>query len=103
MDEPKKHWLKRAASEILHCSFCEKSQHEVRRLIAGPEVFICSECIDLCNEIIWEADQTEALDSKALVSYVLDQHRIVKAAEERITAAMAKLATALSPGNDTHH
>ncbi|MCW8166951.1 ATP-dependent Clp protease ATP-binding subunit ClpX [Verminephrobacter aporrectodeae subsp. tuberculatae] len=36
----------------LHCTFCNKSQHEVKKLIAGPSVFICDECIDLCNEII---------------------------------------------------
>ncbi|MBF0098091.1 MAG: ATP-dependent Clp protease ATP-binding subunit ClpX [Magnetococcales bacterium] len=39
---------------VLHCSFCSKSQHEVRKLIAGPSVFICNECIDLCREIIKE-------------------------------------------------
>ena len=35
----------------LHCSFCRKSQHEVRKLIAGPTVFICDECVELCNDI----------------------------------------------------
>ena len=39
---------------ILYCSFCGKSQHEVKKLIAGPGVYICDECIDLCNEIIDE-------------------------------------------------
>jgi ATP-dependent Clp protease ATP-binding subunit ClpX len=38
--------------KLLYCSFCGKSQHEVKKLIAGPSVFICDECIDLCNEII---------------------------------------------------
>ena len=38
--------------KTLYCSFCGKSQHEVKKLIAGPSVFICDECIDLCNEII---------------------------------------------------
>ncbi|MEY4998944.1 MAG: ATP-dependent Clp protease ATP-binding subunit ClpA, partial [Pseudomonadota bacterium] len=38
----------------LYCSFCGKSQHEVRKLIAGPTVFICDECVDLCNDIIRE-------------------------------------------------
>ena len=38
----------------LHCSFCGKSQHEVRKLIAGPTVFICDECVELCNDIIRE-------------------------------------------------
>ena len=41
----------------LFCSFCHKSQHEVRKLIAGPEVFICTECIELCNDIIREEVQ----------------------------------------------
>ena len=40
--------------KLLYCSFCGKSQHEVRKLIAGPSVFICDECVDLCNEIIRE-------------------------------------------------
>jgi ATP-dependent Clp protease ATP-binding subunit ClpX len=40
--------------KLLYCSFCGKSQHEVRKLIAGPSVFICDECIDLCNDIIKE-------------------------------------------------
>lgn len=39
---------------VLHCSFCGKSQHEVRKLIAGPSVYVCDECIALCNEIIHE-------------------------------------------------
>lgn len=43
--------------KLLYCSFCGKSQHEVRKLIAGPSVFICDECIDLCNDIIREEMQ----------------------------------------------
>jgi hypothetical protein len=44
---------KRGSSEkVLYCSFCGKSQHEVKKLIAGPSVFICDECIELCNDII---------------------------------------------------
>ena len=47
--------------ELLKCSFCGKSQKQVKKLIAGPGVYICDECIDLCNEIIEEelADSTE--------------------------------------------
>src|SRR3989344_3559587 len=41
-----------SSEKILYCSFCGKSQHEVKKLIAGPSVFICDECIDLCNDII---------------------------------------------------
>jgi len=45
------------SEKLLYCSFCGKSQHEVRKLIAGPSVFICDECIDLCNDIIREEMQ----------------------------------------------
>ncbi len=41
------------SKDTLYCSFCGKSQHEVHKLIAGPTVFICSECVDLCDDIIW--------------------------------------------------
>ncbi len=44
-------------NKLLYCSFCGKSQHEVRKLIAGPSVFICDECVDLCNDIIREEVQ----------------------------------------------
>ena len=43
-----------SGEKLLYCSFCGKSQHEVRKLIAGPSVFICDECIELCNDIIRE-------------------------------------------------
>ncbi|MBU3617418.1 ATP-dependent Clp protease ATP-binding subunit ClpX [Polynucleobacter sp. JS-Polo-80-F4] len=43
-----------STDKVLHCSFCGKSQHEVKKLIAGPSVFICDECIDLCTDIIQE-------------------------------------------------
>ncbi len=47
--------------KLLYCSFCGKSQHEVRKLIAGPSVFVCDECVELCNEIIREeAEDVEA-------------------------------------------
>ena len=45
---------KDGGSKLLYCSFCGKSQHEVRKLIAGPSVYICDECVDLCNDIIRE-------------------------------------------------
>ncbi len=57
------------SGKLLYCSFCGKSQHEVRKLIAGPSVFICDECVDLCNDIIQEemhANQDEADDNSAL-------------------------------------
>ena len=48
---------KKSGKQLLHCSFCAKSQHEVRKLIAGPSVFICDECVDLCNDIMREEVQ----------------------------------------------
>ncbi len=48
----------------LYCSFCGKSQHEVRKLIAGPTVFICDECVELCMDIIREENKTSALKSR---------------------------------------
>ena len=47
---------KGTSERILYCSFCGKSQHEVLRLIAGPEAFICDECIELCNDILREGE-----------------------------------------------
>src|SRR6202140_2350851 len=53
------------SEKLLYCSFCGKSQHEVKKLIAGPSVFICDECIDLCNDIITdEASNVETLDGQ---------------------------------------
>ena len=48
----------------LHCSFCGKSQDEVKKLIAGPSVYICNECVDLCNDIIEEEVKHEESDSE---------------------------------------
>jgi ATP-dependent Clp protease ATP-binding subunit ClpX len=50
-----------SGEKLLYCSFCGKSQHEVKKLIAGPSVFICDECIDLCNDII--RDEAAAVES----------------------------------------
>ena len=49
--------------KLLYCSFCGKSQHEVRKLIAGPSVFVCDECVDLCNDIIREEIQEKDSDT----------------------------------------
>jgi ATP-dependent Clp protease ATP-binding subunit ClpX len=72
--------------KLLYCSFCGKSQHEVRKLIAGPSVFVCDECVELCNDIIREEmqDKTTAGGDKlpkpqeindVLNEYVIGQHR----------------------------
>ena len=49
----------RRTDDTLRCSFCGKSQNEVKKLIAGPTVYICNECIDICNEIITDDQQAE--------------------------------------------
>ncbi len=66
---------------LLYCSFCGKSQHEVRKLIAGPSVFICDECVDLCNDIIREEIQEKTgtgtgskLPSPREISQILDDY-----------------------------
>jgi ATP-dependent Clp protease ATP-binding subunit ClpX len=71
--------------KLLYCSFCGKSQHEVRKLIAGPSVFVCDECVDLCNDIIREEIQDKESEKTArklpipeeikntLDEYVIDQ------------------------------
>jgi ATP-dependent Clp protease ATP-binding subunit ClpX len=75
--------------KLLYCSFCGKSQHEVRKLIAGPSVFICDECVDLCNDIIREEINEKGEDSesklpipheiyKVLDEYVIGQGRAKK-------------------------
>jgi hypothetical protein len=53
-----------SGEKVLYCSFCGKSQHEVKKLIAGPSVFICDECIELCNDIIRDEVPTEAPGAK---------------------------------------
>src|SRR5688500_8457994 len=50
--------------ELLRCSFCGKSQTEVKKLIAGPSVYICNECIVICNEIINDDEQAETITSR---------------------------------------
>ena len=56
---------KGSSEKLLYCSFCGKSQHEVRKLIAGPSVFICDECIELCNDIIRDESVAETAQGSA--------------------------------------
>ena len=69
--------------KLLHCNFCGKSQHEVRKLIAGPSVYVCDECVELCNDIIREELQESSEDVQARdlptpkeIKEILDQYVI---------------------------
>jgi ATP-dependent Clp protease ATP-binding subunit ClpX len=52
------------SKNTLYCSFCGKNQHEVRKLIAGPTVFICDECVELCKDIIGEENKSSLVKSR---------------------------------------
>jgi len=69
--------------KLLYCSFCGKSQHEVRKLIAGPSVFICDECIDLCNDIIREEASTDT-GQKASKSDLPSPHEICEILDQYV-------------------
>jgi len=84
-----------SSEKVLYCSFCGKSQHEVKKLIAGPSVFICDECIELCNDIIRDevpADTPEARAAKSDlpvpsdIKASLDQYVIGQDTAKRILA-----------------
>ncbi|WP_374514777.1 ClpX C4-type zinc finger protein, partial [Niveibacterium sp.] len=83
---------KTGGEKLLYCSFCGKSQHEVRKLIAGPSVFICDECIELCNDIIRDevgGDATAKADRADLptpkeIGAILDQYVIGQDPAKRI-------------------
>ena len=80
---------------ILYCSFCGKSQHEVRKLIAGPTVFICDECVELCMDIIKEENKSslvkhqDGVPSPKEICNVLDEYVIgQKFAKEILSVAV---------------
>jgi ATP-dependent Clp protease ATP-binding subunit ClpX len=78
--------------KLLYCSFCGKSQHEVRKLIAGPSVFVCDECVELCNDIIREelddrAERSgEKLPKPHEVKAVLDEYVIGQQTAKKVLA-----------------
>ena len=78
--------------KLLYCSFCGKSQHEVRKLIAGPSVFVCDECVELCNDIIREEVQEEKNAASAKkkfptpreINQILDEYVIGQADAKKV-------------------
>ena len=103
--------------KLLYCSFCGKSQHEVRKLIAGPSVFVCDECVELCNDIIREEMQEKSSSggnklpkpqeiNDVLNEYVIGQERAKKVLSvavynhyKRLDAASKKDGVELSKSN----
>ncbi len=82
---------KSGSEKLLYCSFCGKSQHEVRKLIAGPSVFICDECIELCNDIIRDEITADHggkdrgdLPTPQEICTILDQYVIGQGSAKRI-------------------
>jgi len=69
--------MKNDKTETLYCSFCGKSQHEVRKLIAGPSVYVCNECVDLCNDIIREEDQAMLIEQSSRLPSPQELHRLL--------------------------
>lgn len=81
------------SGKLLYCSFCGKSQHEVRKLIAGPSVFVCDECVDLCNDIIREEIQEKdgetgkkKLPIPAEIKQTLDEYVIGQESAKKVLA-----------------
>ena len=77
--------------KLLYCSFCGKSQHEVKKLIAGPSVFVCDECVDLCNDIIREEmlettpeEEQEHLPTPRDINEALDNYVIGQEKAKRV-------------------
>ncbi len=97
------------SGQVLYCSFCGKSQHEVRKLIAGPSVFVCNECIDLCNDIIAEEAQGDVSEQgelpkpkdihRQLDDYVIGQEQAKKVLSVAVYNHYKRLAHKPKPGD----
>ncbi len=98
------------SKNTLYCSFCGKSQHEVRKLIAGPTVFICDECVELCMDIIREENKTSMVKSrdgvptpqeiiKVLDEYVIGQQQAKRILSVAVPNHYKRLAHASKNGD----
>ena len=99
------------SKSTLYCSFCGKSQHEVRKLIAGPTVFICDECVELCNDIIREESKSALVKTrdgvptpleicKVLDDYVIGQDRAKRVLSVAVHNHYKRLAHGSKAGNE---
>jgi ATP-dependent Clp protease ATP-binding subunit ClpX len=98
--------------KLLYCSFCGKSQHEVRKLIAGPSVFVCDECVELCNDIIREEVQEKSAVAKGsklptpheinqiLDEYVIGQEKAKKVLSVAVYNHYKRLEVETASGNE---
>jgi ATP-dependent Clp protease ATP-binding subunit ClpX len=99
------------SKSTLYCSFCGKSQHEVRKLIAGPTVFICDECVELCNDIIREESKSALVKTrdgvpapleicKVLDDYVIGQDRAKRVLSVAVHNHYKRLSHSAKTGNE---
>ncbi len=106
----------KSSDKLLYCSFCGKSQHEVKKLIQGPQVYICDECVELCNDILHEEQITSPAPGEpgegkraplptphqlrgTLDQYVIGQDGAKKALAVAVYNHYKRLETKLAPGD----
>ena len=89
--------------KILYCSFCGKSQNEVKKLIAGPSVYVCDECVDLCNDIIKEELASDDLGVEGTIKWSLPKPKEINAALDEYVIGQDKAKKILSVAVYNHY